>query len=210
MPAVAPVWSWSGFYVGGHAGYGWGRPDIVDAVTNVTAGNKPQLSGFLGGVQAGYLWQRDRWVYGLEGDFTWADVSATSNLSIPSGIINTKILAQEFATFTARVGWADGRFLYYVKGGGAMVYEKYTQLSVTTPICTGRACTGNDDNWGWTASAGVEYAIDPRWSVRAEYSYLDFGRGEKVRISNGASFSNFNITNRFDLFKVGVNCKIGG
>jgi outer membrane immunogenic protein len=95
-PPVAP-WSWTGFYLGGNVGYSWGRAStdftetstITSVVTATTtgvplplAGNgatntvvaaasgnaSSNMNGWLGGGQAGYNWQIDQWVFGLEGD----------------------------------------------------------------------------------------------------------------------------------------------
>ena len=60
-PLTSPIWSWTGFYVGGNVGYSWGRAptDVAfiqnsTGVTFATVPNTPQLNGALGGVQAGY------------------------------------------------------------------------------------------------------------------------------------------------------------
>ncbi len=62
--APAPVYNWTGFYVGAHVGYGWASSGLGD------------LDGFLGGVQAGYNWQFSRnWVFGIEGDISATDMN---------------------------------------------------------------------------------------------------------------------------------------
>ncbi len=207
---LAQVVNWSGFYVGGHFGYGWAFPEITQDLTNTKVGNPPRPTGILGGVQLGYNWQWGNWVFGPEGDFTWSDVKGTSNIVTPLGIMNAEGLPDDYATITGRVGYAVGPMLYYVKGGAAWMNENFKQLSVTVPICVGTPCTGSNATWGWTASAGGEYAIDQHWSLKLEYTYLDFPKNEAVVLSNGASTSAFHLTRTFDLIKLAVNYRFGG
>jgi outer membrane immunogenic protein len=74
---IAPVWSWTGFYVGGNAGYSWGNWTNSGIASNST----PNVDGALGGLQAGYNWQLDRtWVVGLEGDIQITGEKASEGL----------------------------------------------------------------------------------------------------------------------------------
>ena len=70
-PIVAPPFSWTGFYVGGNAGYSWGRQcnSLTDPTGAILFGNSncDRLNGFIGGGQLGYNWQYNQWVLGLEG-----------------------------------------------------------------------------------------------------------------------------------------------
>ncbi len=69
-PAAPPAWTWTGFYLGGNAGYGWGRdqgPIILGG--GFAPDFNTALNGFIGGGQFGYNWQVSDWVYGLEADF---------------------------------------------------------------------------------------------------------------------------------------------
>src|SRR5258705_13841990 len=70
MPAVAPAFSWTGFYVGAHVGYGWGTHD-----TGVLDG-EPKSKGVLGGVQAGYKFQTGHVVLGREADWLFSGIQA--------------------------------------------------------------------------------------------------------------------------------------
>jgi len=84
-PIVDPVWSWTGFYIGGNAGYSWGRSrsdaTFVDTATGAVivppAGSVTSvefdMNGAIAGGQAGYNWQSSNWVYGIEGDIQWSD-----------------------------------------------------------------------------------------------------------------------------------------
>src|SRR5690606_9296591 len=68
--APAPDYSWTGFYAGGHVGYGWSYLSGTDP----TGGSSADLRGWLGGLQLGYNYQMGRFVIGIEGDYSWAGV----------------------------------------------------------------------------------------------------------------------------------------
>lgn len=111
----APAFSWTGFYVGGNAGYAWGSQDnalgIVDGsgaachffctpandLTSAQAAGSPRFNpqGFTGGGQFGYNWQASNWVYGIEFDFgTFQQKqSVTSAVSLPSNTANSNCTA---------------------------------------------------------------------------------------------------------------------
>jgi outer membrane immunogenic protein len=215
MPVKAPVYkalpvvayNWTGFYVGGHAGYGWAFPEITLPPSGVAVINPPRPRGILGGVQAGYNWQSGPLVLGVEGEFTWSGVAGSSNAVVPGGIVNARGEPDEYATIAARAGYAVDRSLFFVKGGAAWLKEGFRHLSVTIPTCTGTPCTGSNSTWGWTVGAGLEYAFDPHWAVKLEYTYLDFGHTERVIVTNGVTSDIFDATRTFHLVKLGVNYK---
>jgi outer membrane immunogenic protein len=81
---MVEVWNWTGFYIGGNAGYSWGRSStnvsyfntvtgapIVLPPGSVTSGPFDMNGGIAGG-QIGYNWQSSNWVYGLEADAQWS------------------------------------------------------------------------------------------------------------------------------------------
>lgn len=95
--APAPVFTWTGFYIGANAGYGWGEADY-----------SPDVDGFIGGLQAGYNWQgAGPLVLGIEADLQYADVSSSA------------FTLDYFGTVRARLGYAFDQFLVYGTGGFA-------------------------------------------------------------------------------------------
>ena len=123
--SIGPT-NWTGFYAGGFFGAAAGRTDI-GFVTTPTAGTKPWVFGPLGGIELGYDYQfGNDWVLGLEGDIGAANVHGGADRR-PSARRHPLHLDyfhrsgqdQLDATATARVGYAWGRTLYYVKGGAA-------------------------------------------------------------------------------------------
>src|SRR5947207_239651 len=76
---VLPVaYDWTGFYVGGHVGYGWAEKDWRDAF-GLNLSNR--ASGFLGGGQVGFNYQINQFVLGVEGDFSWRGINGGTTIS---------------------------------------------------------------------------------------------------------------------------------
>ena len=104
-----PVFSWTGFYVGGNVGYSFGRADTTYASTGLTAFGMPPsfstrqwLDGVIGGVQFGYNWQAGpSWVYGLETDFQGSGQKGTglfNRFSIMQAWYNDGMPYSQFVT----------------------------------------------------------------------------------------------------------------
>jgi outer membrane immunogenic protein len=172
-PAVAaPVplaFSWAGFYVGAHAGGGWGEKCFVGA--GAIAEGCHDTEGWLAGGQTGYNWHAGPWVFGVEASGSWADLTGTHELAglifLPGQFYRSGIDSLFMAT--GRVGFAWDRFLAYVKGGGAWARERYNF------DFAGLTWSAGETRSGWTAGAGLEIALTPNWSVGVEYNYVDFG-----------------------------------
>ncbi len=153
---MPPAFSWTGFYVGGNAGYGWGN---VNANGFANVGD---LDGFVGGGQIGYNYQMGQFVLGLEADLQFADLSSGNNL----GLLNVK--TDYFGTVRARAGVAFDRFMPYITGGWA-----YGNVKTSIPaigFSSDRSHTG-----GFAVGAGLEYAVTNNIIAGVEYLYVDLG-----------------------------------
>ncbi len=193
-------YSWTGCYVGGHAGAGWDRTGFSDPLgTNIatvgeTIGVNSRAGG-LGGVQAGCDYQfANRWVIGLAGDFSWANIQGAATDPDPfftgkaGGPITLTTRTDRLATVTGRVGYALDNILIYGKGGAAFAHNLYSvqDLASLNGSSTGTSCTiGNGDiacnptastnRTGWTVGAGFEWAFARNWSAMVEYDHYGFG-----------------------------------
>lgn len=142
-----PVFSWTGPYIGLQAGYAWDK-------TNVYWGDYNR-SGIVGGAHIGYNFQpMGPLVLGVEGDIEGSSISN-------SGLR---------ASVRGRAGVAFDRALIYATGGVAWAQTKFDYW--VPPF----VATYSNFRTGWTVGGGIEYAIAPQWSVRAEYRYSDFGK----------------------------------
>jgi outer membrane immunogenic protein len=148
---VAPVFTWTGFYVGVNGGYGWGKSDWDPGVSSFDA------NGALLGGTLGYNLQTGSFVWGIEGDLDW------SGMKGDSAGVETKV--PWLGTVRGRIGYAFDRFLPYITGGAAVAQIK---------MDTG-AGTDDETRVGWTVGAGVEWAFLASWSAKLEYLYADLG-----------------------------------
>lgn len=201
---AAPMFNWSGFYAGAHAGYGWGDTKMrdVSADTYGIGGNCDcvdwDFKGALGGVQAGYRWQVGSFVYGGELDFSFSGMQRR----IPSPLLANEFFETDikwFGTGRASLGYALDRGLIYLTGGFAYadIENRYDD-----PLDTNFAVS-KGVKWGWTVGAGLEYAFAPNWTVRAEYLYVDL-RDTRGRFFDGDPYV-FEFDNRFHVARVGLN-----
>jgi outer membrane immunogenic protein len=201
-PAPAPTcdYSWTGFYLGVNAGYGWGNADTrFDPLPDPAFyfDLQPQThdadpDGVIGGGQIGFNWEWSKWlILGVETDFQGADIEGTRTITdvenIAGGVsgapnfISTRERIDWFGTFRGRIGFSPWcRLLIYGTGGLAYGHVHYRGDDFFTfPADPGGGFTDpasrNDTRVGWTAGGGLEYAITHHWSVKAEYLYYDLG-----------------------------------
>ena len=200
-PPVVAAWNWSGFYIGGHGGYGWGHNSQTDINDPFFTGKFPTFNipgfdpkGFLGGVQAGANWQTGAIVTGLEGDLSFADIKAsTFNTPPPNvglfGITNFGTAATS-GTFDL-LGSGRGRLGYLVApnvllyGTGGLAWTHFVQSTVLTSTTvspfaptSGNFSATTNPSWrfGWVAGVGAEARVfDTNWLARLEYLHYDFG-----------------------------------
>jgi outer membrane immunogenic protein len=165
-PAPAPVepivteaaFDWTGFYVGVHGGALFG--DFTGDLDGLSG------TGGLVGAQAGYNYQIDHWVIGVETDIAYSSLSDVADLDW-------------LGKTTVRGGYAWDKFLVYAKGGVAYGDIKFADESQW--------------NVGWTAGAGVEYAFTNNLTAKLEYNYVDLGEDDigdlTPAVSGGATGS---------------------
>jgi outer membrane immunogenic protein len=170
-PAVyAPIYNWTGFYIGGHVG-GAFRGNDGFAGTN----NGSDDGRFLGGVQVGADYQfAPNWVLGIEGQYSW--LGSNNNNVAFTGVGAGYVYSNNqrgLGSVTGRIGYTWGPALLYVKGGYA-----YSDHSQNVTLNGGPAAFGvnGGDHDGYTVGAGLEYMFAQNWSAKIEYQYYDFGR----------------------------------
>jgi len=209
-PIVAPMYDWSGFYIGLNGGGGsshkcWdlvGLPGL-GAFSPISEGCHNATGGTVGG-QIGYRWQASNWVFGLEAQGNWANFSG-SNVNI---LLLDKSKIDAFGLFTGQVGYAWNNALLYVKGGAAVTSDKYN----TTFIATGLINSSfSETRWGGVIGAGIEFGFAPNWSVGVEYDHMFMGtRDAAFNTPAGVYSSTSRISQDADLGTVRVNYRWGG
>jgi outer membrane immunogenic protein len=186
LPAMAPAYNWSGFYLGINGGGGWGHSNWD------TSSDRIGLSGGLVGGTAGYNWQIGSAVLGLEGDIDWANLKGTSSSTLcPAGCSTSDTW---LSTVRGRAGYAFGGVLPYLTGGLAV-----GDIRAATPGFAGASNTSA----GWTAGGGIEFALPGNWSAKAEYLYVDLGKFNCGTACNGLPTDNVSMHD--NVVRAGVN-----
>jgi opacity protein-like surface antigen len=204
-PAAAPAFSWTGCYVGGHVGGGWGTRDISRPSGFILPPTNPfftflngtpfgvnslnesvSASGLLGGAQAGCKYQfAQDWVIGFEGEYSRTQLTGDHQVSLtPIPFFqsvtlpaNLHVQTDWIASATATLGYSLNGLLFYGKGGAAWTRNKYG-IAVGGPEFADLPQAdfrAQDRRTGWTAGAGIEYPFANNFSTKLEYDYYDFG-----------------------------------
>jgi outer membrane immunogenic protein len=214
--ALEPEWNWSGFYAGLNAGYARGNTVWSDLDAIFTAGGSiinESNNGFTGGGQIGYNWQFRHAVIGAEADFDYLGLKQTTAFfsSIPAAVHPTfSDSIHWFGTVRGRAGLAVDNIMTYITAGLAYGRTNHSFIDaggLNHDISTTKV--------GFAAGAGAEYALDPRWSVKAEVLYVDLGKSSTVVPGvPGGGFGSFN--GRFEtadtmwIVRGGINYRFGG
>jgi outer membrane immunogenic protein len=206
---VAPVFTWTGFYIGGNAGVAWTKGQVTDSLGDISF-NYGQNAVFAGGGQIGANYQLNWLVVGLEADFDWLanNHNSSSAALVPNvGTIQVSANDRWLTTLAARIGVADNNWLFYAKGGGGWVgVNNFTLTNVSTGASI--SFSNSNSNSGWLAGAGIEWAFAPNWTARVEYDFLGLSN-QSLTVPPGAPFlvgDAITTTNRdVQTLTVGVN-----
>ncbi|MBI5912515.1 MAG: porin family protein [Betaproteobacteria bacterium] len=176
-PVAAPIFNWTGFYVGGDVGYIWSRSTSFDPDFGGFSAH-PAPKGGVFGLHAGYQYQLSNGVVlGVEGNFAWISATATDRYFTTAGG-NTgndaELKLKWNAAALASLGYAMGPWLPYVTGGAA-----WMNLSGCDHVPAAAACFPGTDfsgtQSGWTVGGGLAYAVTNNIIARIEYLYADYG-----------------------------------
>jgi len=217
-PIVAAAYDWSGVYVGVHAGYGGGMKDW-DGIADFAA------RGFLAGGQVGINKQISSFVFGLELDGSWADMSGSQFVSVggPALGVTSATTARSridgLVTIAGRAGLAADRWFVFAKAGLTMAHEKHSLNDAVAGIGGAGTITasGDDIRYAPMVGFGAEYALGGNWSVKGEYNYIHMDttaptlRGFTTVAGVVAPLTiNPQIEEAIHVVKVGVNYRFGG
>ncbi len=200
-PVPAAVYDWTGFYVGGHFGYGGG---------GLGPGTNPlpeqgvffphSSTGLIGGYQLGYLKQlSNHVVLGVE-----ADASFTSPLDAPRltpAPFNSTL--DYVGTVRGRIGYAFGMLLPYVTGGVAWGHSHVDINDSAGSVVSSPGQT----QLGWTVGAGLEFAVSGNWSAKVEYGFIDLSR--RMEDLSAFGMPGVNVAPNMHLLKLGLNYRFG-
>jgi opacity protein-like surface antigen len=197
-PAPVAAYDWTGIYIGGHVGAGFSYRDwTFGGGSTSEAGDAAMLGG-----QLGMNYQLGKWVAGVETDVAWGNLKEES--ACPDGSNTCWTRQTWLATVTGRIGYAFDPALFYLKGGAAFTHSDYFK---TAPLPSALDERSGGRRSGWTAGAGMEYALWNSWTLRLEYDYSDFGSRSfaMANIATGAFAENVTVRQKAHEVKLGVN-----
>jgi outer membrane immunogenic protein len=196
-PPVIRLYSWTGLYVGAHAGAGWNDSLVSD-----------EDATFIGGAQVGFNVRAGNAIFGLEGQFTGsADDGGDDNggtlVILPGGVTGGfESEIDWLATLTGRAGIAWDRSLFYLKGGAAWARNRYDGFVSLGPAAS---VSGEETRSGWTVGIGYEYAFRSAWSVRLEYLFMDFGSDSIALNGPAGRFEVSDVDQQVHAVTLGIN-----
>jgi len=184
--APAPVFTWTGCYIGGHVGagvlhdQGFEDNNRIRTLTALDAGNADRHgTGGLAGGQIGCNYQTGMLVLGVEGEGTWSGMKITRDAFggiSGSTLVETATIRNKWDyDVAARIGVAFDRALVYGKAGwvwGAFDWNA-SEVAFCAPFCSVTNGSANLD--GLLIGIGLEYAFVNNWTVKFEYDYMGFG-----------------------------------
>jgi outer membrane immunogenic protein len=209
-PVIAPIYDWTGFYIGANGGWGQSRNcwDFVDVAGVTFAEGCRERSGGLIGGQLGYRWQASQWVFGVEAQGDWADLSS-QRVSLINPLFATRTRTDGIGLFTGQIGYAWNAALLYVKGGAAVTSNRFSILSTVTGA---ELAAADATRWGAVVGVGFEYGFAPNWSFGVEYDHLFMGdANNSFSVANPVVAGALNrISQDVDLLTLRINYRFGG
>jgi outer membrane immunogenic protein len=187
VPVYAPVYNWTGFYLGINGGAAWGH-------SSWTSTGSFDTDGWMIGGTIGYNWQATSWVFGIEGDLDWTNISGTTTTACVPGCTTKN---SWLGTVRGRLGYAFDRFMPYVTAGAA-----FGDIRATQPP----GFNSRETNAGWTAGGGLEFVIANNWTAKAEYLYVDLGTNN-CGLACGNGFNPDDVRFRTHIVRGGVNVR---
>jgi outer membrane immunogenic protein len=221
-PPSAPVYNWTGCFIGANIGYGWQRTTTTD-VTSTTPPfdlGTDTGTGVVGGGQLGCDYQfAPNWVVGIQGMFDGAGVKGSHLVpfSYSGDFSETETTKTDwFTALTARIGYSVvPQALLYFKGGPAWVHSNYSDEDLSGTFFPPYIGQASGTRSGWTIGGGGEYLFAPNWSVFVEYNYVDLGTktfGLTYNCGASCGFSNpyfYSEKQNFQAILIGLNYRFG-
>jgi len=170
-PVTAPVYDWTGFYVGINGGASWGRVPWLSDPDGV-ADTATTSSGLIGGTIGYNARNLGRFVVGEEFDFDWRRINAaipapfTCSAAGTLPTTNCEFKSDWLATARLRFGYAVDRFLPYVTAGASIG-------DVTQGIAGEALGSAKSVSFNWTAGAGLEFVVSGPLTAKLEYLHVN-------------------------------------
>lgn len=221
-PPPPPPFSWTGFYVGIHAGGAWTSgdsnfnplPDPVSWNRSPETFDLSRSSGLVG-VHLGYNWQfAPQWVVGIEGDWSWTNnstsefVNTRNSAGVAFAPASPAVMSRDLdwlASIRARLGFLVTPNLFlYGTGGAAFGHVNYNATLSSVPPGTVWAVDFDKTGTGWVVGGGVEWHWASNWLLRAEYLFYRLPSETAIATGNPNNFPGFTIQYNWNDIDVNV------
>ncbi len=195
--AAVASYDWTGFYAGAAVGGIWGSFESVSgpATHQLEDFDPLEGSGWTAGVDAGYDWQMDSFILGINGEVNWTNLSAEFVSADPEW----QASLDWYAALTAKAGFAADQIQFYGKAGLAV--GGMTLTGIDNAVVT--EATATNTNVGWVAGIGAEVAATDSLSIFAEYEHIDLGAADYDITGTGFNAVE-SMSATADVFKVGL------
>jgi outer membrane immunogenic protein len=174
-PVAAPVYSWTGCYLGGNTGGAWARDDAIeetfDGTPQVNDTGTARVSGWAYGGQVGCDYQfNSNWVAGVRG--MWDGSTMKGNAQWPAvSEDTTSYKINSFGTVVGKLGYLVAPTVeLYGLGGVAWARNGLTW----TNSGVGDFLTGAQTQTGYDVGVGLSWMFAPNWDLWVEYDYMGF------------------------------------
>jgi outer membrane immunogenic protein len=218
-PAIVPVATWAGFYIGANGGYG-GYTSLPfrdssypagSSVASFTINGGADITGGFGGGQLGYNFQTGNFVFGIETDIQGSDIRGRGAQNTLTGTADrfaaVDMNVDYFGTVRGKLGYSFGGVLLYATGGFAYGGVRSAFSYQDTFGFTG-IVGNNQTETGWAAGGGIEVKMSPSWSLKGEYQFIDLSSNSTgFAALTPATFDQRGNVSRveFNTVRVGVN-----
>ncbi|MGX9966538.1 outer membrane protein [Roseomonas sp. F4] len=201
LPAAGRAEVWTGPYLGLHLGYAGGGDDITEI--NGPRAWQAETRGALGGVQAGYNWQRNRLVLGLELELGHLGQSGDVGSANATGAVRSEASLGLHGAATGRLGWlATPQTLLFLRAGAGLAQFEASTTESCSGACTSSRASASGTTLGLVLGLGVEHAVAPDWRVRADYAWHAYRKELVLPPASGPGWDH-----RLDLhaLRIGLN-----
>jgi outer membrane immunogenic protein len=216
-PAIAaPVYDWTGVYVGVIGGGGFGNHNVNNGggttpFQNFAANYSSQ--GALAGGEIGYNWQSGNYLVGIEGDLFWSGIKGNDASQFAAGAFPAVAAVDADnlrwgGTLRVRGGFTVDRWLMFFTGGYAFGNIEHTNTAVPPvpglPVIDKFTVHAN----GLTAGGGIAYALTNNIIGKIEYRYYNFNAYNRPFPTNGQV--SYTTDSTYSVVTLGIDFKFGG
>ena len=221
------AYNWTGFYAGAHLDYLVGQSRWSESQFGASGatgefylGQGYDFSSGTGSYAIGFQGRYDymdasHHVFGVESDI-WFPNTASGNQTFPTAALGSATYSEavQFSgTIRPRVGYAAGKWLFYLTGGFAWSFDQFSRTQISAAPARGsNVAAGTVESqslvprYGGAVGTGAELALNDKWSGRIEYLFIDYANRD---VAFPAAAQRFDASLALQTLRVGIDYKLG-